>query len=523
MHAASRDQIIRDIETKFTDYLRGHNQQIFIEINTLNNQYSTNEVSEYHAELMLASNEDEGATLRIEELERRGALAEHGARRIYQRGLEIQEEYKDEVHHLQGLLGNTESRLQQMQHDSNLARNVADTLFQEGSEMQRNLENSIVEYRNQSELANFSHTHLEMASQRQAIAVNELSDENRLLSEALVYSRKQVELYESNMEQITREYRKKINEANQAKLESDLRHRSTEHDTMKRFAAYRNTEAEAITQLRFESSLSTNARDKMEHYEMLYDNERALTNELKAEIEDRNVKLKRSLQGNPVAIGHGSNLHAIQLLETEAKVAQVRAQNLSEEMDECMRVNLRLKDELADASKQGSTTLFGSEVAVLRTELESERKLKLATGAQQYERSCEYLGELRDKDEKLVMKDSEIARLRKSLIDSEMSIKNQESLNPLPFSAGIAHSGVSPYMIIGKLESGIEAANDESNILRAWIRQLDEERSTRNPWQRRQTMLQVRSKHISNQHSLGAREFLSSCAKSTRESQIGKE
>ena len=84
---------------------------------------------------MLASKEDEGATIRIEDLERRGALAEHGARRIYECGLEIQEEYKDEVHHLQGLLGNTESRLQQMQHDSSLARSVAETLYQEGSEM----------------------------------------------------------------------------------------------------------------------------------------------------------------------------------------------------------------------------------------------------------------------------------------------------------------------------------------------------------------------------------------------------
>ena len=288
MYAASRDQIIRDIETKFTDYLRGHNQQVFNEINALNSRlmYSTNEVTEYHAELMLASKEDEGATIRIEDLERRGALAEHGARRIYECGLEIQEEYKDEVHHLQGLLGNTESRLQQMQHDSSLARSVAETLYQEGSEMQRSLENSIVEYRNQSELANFSHTHLEMTSQRQAFAVNELNDENQMLSEALVHSRKQAELYENNMEQITREYRKKINEANHAKLESDLRHRNTEHDTVKRFANYRNTEAEAIAHLRLESSLSSNARDKMEHYEMLYDNERALTNELKTEIED---------------------------------------------------------------------------------------------------------------------------------------------------------------------------------------------------------------------------------------------
>ena len=73
-----------------------------------------------------------------------------------------------------------------------------------------------------------------MTSQRQAFAVNELNDENQMLGEALVHSRKQAELYENNMEQITREYRKKINEANHAKLESDLRHRNTEHDTVKR-------------------------------------------------------------------------------------------------------------------------------------------------------------------------------------------------------------------------------------------------------------------------------------------------
>ena len=140
-----------------------------------------------------------------------------------------------------------------------------------------------------------------------------------------------------------------------------------------------------------------------------------------------------------------------------------------------MYTNIRLKDELAEVSRQGSSTPFGSEVAILRTELESERKYKLATGAQQYERSCEYLGELRDRDEKLVMKDAEISRLRKGLIDAEIAIKSQENLNALPFSAGITSSALSPYMMIGKLESEVEAANDESNILRAWIRQLDDE------------------------------------------------
>jgi hypothetical protein len=58
--------------------------------------------------------------------------------------MEIQEEYKDEVHHLRGLLGNTESRLEQLQHNNNLTTNVAEKLFQEGKEMQIGFENSIV-------------------------------------------------------------------------------------------------------------------------------------------------------------------------------------------------------------------------------------------------------------------------------------------------------------------------------------------------------------------------------------------
>ena len=525
MYAASRDQVIRDIEAKFTEYLRGHNQQVFNEINALNRRlmYSTNEVTEYHAELMLASKEDEGATIRIEDLERRGALAEHGARRIHERGLEIQEEYKDEVHHLQGLLGNTESRLQQMQHDSSLARNVAETLYKEGNEMQRNLESSIVEYRNRSELANFSHTHLEMTSQRQAFAVNELNDENQMLSEALIHSRKQAELYENNMEQITREYRKKINEANNAELESDLRHRNTEHDTVKRFTNYRNTEAEAIAQLRFESSISSNAREKMEHYEMLYNNERALTNELKTEIEDRNVKLRRSLQESPMAIGHGSNQSAIQHLETEVKVAQVRAQDLSEEMDECMYMNIRLKDELAEASRQGSSTPLGSEVAILRTELESERKYKLATGAQQYERSCEYLGELRDRDEKLMVKDAEISKLRKSLIDAEIAIKSQERVSmhfpSLQVSRAVVFHpawSLASWRVILRRQtmSRTFCVPGFGNLMMS---------STKNLRRLIQTLLQVQSTYTNNLHILRIREYLNSYVRSTRRFWMGKE
>ena len=147
-----------------------------------------------------------------------------------------------------------------------------------------------------------------MANQRRNFEVKELMDENNLMSEALVHSRKQAELYENSTEQITRDYRQKVHEANQAKIESDLRHRTTEHDTMKRFEAYRNVESEAIARLRHESSLSMSANSKMEHYEKLYENEHALNDELRAEIKDRETKLRRSLREDPAAIGQPHRL-----------------------------------------------------------------------------------------------------------------------------------------------------------------------------------------------------------------------
>ena len=115
-YATSRDRLIHDIEIRFAGYLQEHNQNVFDEVSALNRRLScsANEVLEYQAELMVASQEDKGATMRIQDLERRGGLMEHGARRIHQCGMEIQEEYKDEVYHLQGLLGNTEVRLQQL-------------------------------------------------------------------------------------------------------------------------------------------------------------------------------------------------------------------------------------------------------------------------------------------------------------------------------------------------------------------------------------------------------------------------
>lgn len=106
LYAASPDQLIKDIEVKFTEYLQGYQQSANEEINALHSRLfqSTNEIYEYQAELMVAAKEDEGAITRIQELERRGAIAESGAQHIYDKGLAMQNEYKDEIHQLRGLV-----------------------------------------------------------------------------------------------------------------------------------------------------------------------------------------------------------------------------------------------------------------------------------------------------------------------------------------------------------------------------------------------------------------------------------
>ena len=100
----SRNQVIGDIEVKFTDYLRGYYQTVNSEVETLNGMLnrSTTEVREYQAELMIAAQDDVGSTMRIEKLERRKNLAESAAQRTLDKGMIIREEYQDQVQSLQG-------------------------------------------------------------------------------------------------------------------------------------------------------------------------------------------------------------------------------------------------------------------------------------------------------------------------------------------------------------------------------------------------------------------------------------
>ena len=235
-------------------------------------------------------------------------------------------------------------------------------------------------------------------------------------------------MYESSIEEITRESRKKVFEANQAKLESDLKHRNTEHDTVRRIASYRNHEAEAISHLRLESQASANSIARAEHYEELYANEQEMNCELKDEIKRQNVKLRRSLTQGTTTDGRGPDEMLVEELRNQAKIAQIRVQDLDHEVHECLQENMLLKERLTEVADVGASSFSNAEVRTLRSELESERKMKLASGVQQYERSCMFMGEIQDRDEKIGIKNSEIIDMKRHLDELRKSLKDSEHL-----------------------------------------------------------------------------------------------
>eukprot|EP00435_Cladocopium_sp_Y103_P001166 s2439_g1.t1 len=229
-----------------------------------------------------------------------------------------------------------------------------------------------------------------------------------------------------SMEQITKESRRKVHEANQAKAESDLRLKNTEHDVMKRVEVIKNAETEVIAKLRMESSINVSARARMEQYESMYENERMLTDELKAELKVKDSQLRKAIQDDPSVSDRGPNYAIVEHLESKTEIAQIRAQDLASEVGEYMEQNLQLKDEMREVPRFGSDLALNNEVKSLKHALEVERKEKRALGAQQYEKSCQFLG----------------------IVPSDVRVVT--------------------------LENEVQAAHLEMSTLRAWNRQLDD-------------------------------------------------
>ena len=114
----------------------------------------------------------------------------------------------------------------------------------------------------------------------------------------------------------------------------------------------------------------------------------------------------------------------------------------------------------------------------MKTELESERKHKLATSAQQYERACEWVGELQDKEQQLKLKQDRLNASEQEVYDLRMRGSNGSPSTFDPsrqsFSAGIPPMSLEAGEQISTLKAELQKANDEMKVLRAWNRQLDD-------------------------------------------------
>eukprot|EP00435_Cladocopium_sp_Y103_P017457 s3198_g4.t1 len=215
-----------------------------------------------------------------------------------------------------------------------------------------------------------------------------------------------------------------------------------------------------------ESSINVSTRARMEQYESMYENERTLTEELKAELKIKDFQLRKAIQDDPSVSDRGPNYAIVEHLESKTEIAQIRAQDLVSEVAEYMEQNLQLKDEMREIPRFGSDLTLSTEVKSLKHALEVERKEKLALGAQQYEKSCQFLGELQDKDVTIKSRDAEINDMRRETAHLKLCLSEHISAS----SAGIAPNDVR----IVTLENEVQAAHLEMGTLRAWNRQLDD-------------------------------------------------
>ena len=203
--------------------------------------------------------------------------------------------------------------------------------------------------------------------------------------------------------------------------------------------------------------------------------------ELKDEIRLQNAKLRRSLTQGTATVGRGSDEMLVEDLRNQAKIAQIKVQDLDHEVHEYLQENMLLKEKLAEVADVRASSFSNAEVQALKSELEHECKMKLASGVQQYERSCMFMGEIQDRDEKIGIKNSEVIDMKRHIDELRRSLKNSETsmsrVNPdtLPYSAGIPNYDLASRLVIDKLENEVSEVNSENSVLRSWVSQIDKE------------------------------------------------
>ena len=163
-------------------------------------------------------------------------------------------------------------------------------------------------------------------------------------------------MYEENMQQLVKESRKKVHEANQSKLESDHRLRNAEFEIVRRTDMNRNSENEAIARPRMESLRSSNHERQPEHYEELYDNEKLETVELRHHLAEQEANMKAITPDGITALS-GIRDSVISKLENKVMITALRALDMSIEMSELFVANHALKGKLELLPRSSDTCL----------------------------------------------------------------------------------------------------------------------------------------------------------------------
>ena len=364
--------------------------------------------------------------------------------------------------------------------NSEFANDVAEKLYADGREMQLNLENSILALRSQSELAECSNLNLQVIGQENSLELRTANDELMNLRTALEYSRRQATMHADNVQQLVKESLTKVHEANQARLESIHRLRNAEFEIVRRTDMSRNAENGAIARLRMESLMSSNNEMQLEHYETLYNDEKLENAELRSHLSDQDSRL-RTVMAEGLSASSGAHM-STGTLENQVKIAEIRAQDMSTEMNELVVANNQLKTQLAVPRPSGSQGMDETRINNHRDELTSERNSKLKTWADYETKMWKYASDLREKDNRIKDEKAMLGELRGELVDAQNELKRKSSpanlraqvlLESMSFSAGIPPLDVVSQHREEVLTDEVQQWKDEIGIYKAWIRQMD--------------------------------------------------
>ena len=371
----------------------------------------------------------------------------------------MREEYQDQVQSLQGLLGNTEQRIRQMECDSEEVQSIANHLSAEGRDMQRNTEASIMRFRQRSQIASSSNVDLQLASQSTALELREPRDETYELQQSLGLAQRSIQFTDDNVKKVVRECRLKVSEANQLRLESDHKLRVLLNEAELRQERSRENETQAI------ADHMTNSQE---------------IEELKGQISrlEAMLKVEATASNNEIAVATRGNVKnpMIEVLEGQFKIREVQIGDLMDEATQNAMENLRLRDEVQELSLENASSASESMVEKYKSELRAEKKPNLVALNDKGKTIWQMRKDQIELRNGILEKDEEISTFKMkvgSLVKELEQVTREHPNDYLSFSAGI-YDDENHDMQVAKLRSELEVERGRHSVTKSYQRQVDD-------------------------------------------------